>query len=312
VSGHGSRHVTTSHPWFEVTIENSLRPDADQNLPAIFRVTLAPDTRASRFPMPTPCYQIDAFTDRPFSGNPAAVCLLDRDVDDDWMQNVAAEMNLAETAFLQPRGDAWSLRWFTPEVEVDLCGHATLASAHALWTEANIAHDRPLQFHTRSGLLTCTRRGDRIAMDFPSLPVDQVPPKQELLDALGTSASWTGRTRFDDVVLLDDASTLRSLKPDMRRVKDCTTRGVMVTAPSDDPRADFVSRFFAPGVGIDEDPVTGSAHCCLGPFWSARLGRSELVGYQASRRGGYVGTRSLGDRVELSGNAVTVLRGELL
>jgi len=262
--------------------------------------------------MPVACYQIDAFTDRAFTGNPAAVCLLDRDVDEAWMQNVAAEMNLAETAFLRPLGDAWSLRWFTPEVEVDLCGHATLASAHALWTEQKVASHLPLAFHTRSGLLTCRRQGERITMDFPLVPAREVPARPDLCEAIGASAVWTGRTEWDDVLLVDSPDQLRSLAPDMRRLKDCTTRGVIVTSPSDDSRADFLSRFFAPRVGIDEDPVTGSAHCCLGPFWSSRLGRSPLVGYQASKRGGFVGVHVLGERVELSGTAVTVLRGELL
>ncbi|QDT53521.1 Trans-2,3-dihydro-3-hydroxyanthranilate isomerase [Caulifigura coniformis] len=260
----------------------------------------------------TPCFQIDAFADRPFTGNPAAVCLLDRDVDDAWMQNVAAEMNLAETAFVRPREDGYSLRWFTPEVEVDLCGHATLASAHALWTEAAVPSDRALRFHTRSGLLTCVRRGEQITMDFPAVLSEQVSPRPELLEALGTTAEWAGRSQWDDLVLLRDAAALAVLRPDMRRLREVTTRGVIVTAPSDDPRIDFVSRFFAPRVGIDEDPVTGSAHCCLGPFWAARLGKTDLTGYQASRRGGTVGVCVDGDRVELSGSAVTVLRGELL
>jgi len=262
--------------------------------------------------MPLRCFQVDAFADRPFTGNPAAVCLLDREVDDVWMQNVAAEMNLAETAFVRPLAEGYSLRWFTPEVEVDLCGHATLASAHALWTEAAVPLNRPLPFHTRSGLLTCVRRGERIVMDFPAVLSEQVSPRPELLEALGTAAEWTGRSEWDDVVLLRNGAALYGLRPDMRRLRDITTRGVIVTAPSDDPRADFLSRFFAPRVGIDEDPVTGSAHCCLGPFWAARLGKTDLTGYQASRRGGTVGVRVAGDRVELIGSAVTVLRGELL
>jgi predicted PhzF superfamily epimerase YddE/YHI9 len=227
------------------------------------------------------------------------------------MQSVAAELNLPATAFLRPTAVAWSLRWFTPQVELELCGHGTLAAAHVLWTEAGISPDHALGFQTRNGLLTCTRRGERTAMDFPSLPVHQVPPKQELLDALGTTAVWTGQTRFDDLVLLESAADLRAITPDSGRLKDLTIRGVIVTAPSDDSQYDFISRFFAPRVGIDEDPVTGSAHCCLGPFWSARLRRTELTGYQASHRGGDVGLRVQGDRVELSGNSVTVLRGEL-
>lgn len=263
-------------------------------------------------PSTVPCFQVDAFTDRPFAGNPAAVCLLETEADNQWMQSVAAEMNLAETAFIRPIGDRYSLRWFTPEVEVDLCGHATLAASHVLWTESMRPADAPIEFQTRSGVLTCIRGGDGIEMDFPALTVKPVDPAPELLAALGTDAEWTGRTKFDDVVLLHDAAAVRALKPDFRRLYEVTMRGVMVTAISDDLNADFVSRFFAPRVGIDEDPVTGSAHCCLGPFWAARLGRNELTGYQASKRGGYVGLRMSGDRVQLIGQAVTVLRGELL
>jgi PhzF family phenazine biosynthesis protein len=261
-----------------------------------------------------PCFQVDAFTDRPFRGNPAAVCLLEGDVDDAWMQAVAAEMNLAETAFARRAEKGFSLRWFTPEVEVDLCGHATLATAHVLWSEALVPADEAIPFRTRSGTLTCRQRDGGIAMDFPALAVEARAPRPELVAALGLPGNplWTGRTRFDDVVLLNDAASVRTLRPDFRALAAVSERGVIVTAVSDDARADFISRFFAPRVGIDEDPVTGSAHCCLGPFWAERLGRTELAGYQASRRGGYVGTRVSGDRVELSGKAVTVLRGELL
>ncbi len=213
----------------------------------------------------TPCFQIDAFTDRPFRGNPAAVCLLAEEADDAWMQSVAAEMNLAETAFVRQLAEGYSLRWFTPEVEVDLCGHATLATAHALWTELGLSPEVPLEFHTRSGLLTCRRNSRLIEMDFPALAVAPADPRPELLAALGIDKAWTGRTTFDDVVGVADASLVRTLRPDFRRLADVTTRGVIVTAPVDGPDADFVSRFFAPRVGIDEDPVTGSAHCALAP-----------------------------------------------
>ena len=216
-------------------------------------------------PAAVPCFQVDAFSHQPFKGNPAAVCLLEAAVGDAWMQSVAAEMNLAETAFVRRDGDLYSLRWFTPEVEVDLCGHATLAAAHVLWTETAAPDDRPLRFQTRSGILVCRRAGDRIAMDFPSLPADACEPRPELLTALGLSAAeWTGRTAFDDVVVIHDPAELRAVRPDFRQLAAVTRRGVMVTSISDDPQADFLSRFFAPRVGIDEDPVTGSAHCCPG------------------------------------------------
>ncbi len=254
-------------------------------------------------------FQVDAFTSRPFTGNPAAVCLLEDPRDDSWMQALAAEMNLAETAFLERREDGFGLRWFTPTTEVDLCGHATLASAHVLW-ETGATQSR-LRFHTRSGVLTAERAEGSIHLDFPAEPATatDVPPGLE--EALGTLAKWVGRNRFDYLVEVADGATVRNLAPDFRALREFRVRGVMVTAAGDGD-CDFVSRFFGPGTGVDEDPVTGSAHCCLGPYWGARLGRSDLVGYQASTRGGYVGVRLAGDRVVLSGSAVTVLRGELV
>lgn len=260
--------------------------------------------------------QIDAFTARAYAGNPAAVCLLPADfaAEDDWMQSLAREMNLSETAFVSPRGEAWGLRWFTPAVEVDLCGHATLASAHALWEEGLLAADRAALFDTRSGRLTCRRDGDgEIAMDFPAKPVSAAEPPAELLTALGVEAArFVGRNAFDYFVELDADDAVRSLDPDHSRLRRLPVRGVIVTAPArQGADYDFVSRFFAPGAGVDEDPVTGSAHCALAPHWSARLGRASLVGFQASPRGGYVRTRIEADRVRLCGEAVTVLRGEL-
>jgi predicted PhzF superfamily epimerase YddE/YHI9 len=254
-------------------------------------------------------FQVDAFTRRPFAGNPAAVCLLDEPRDDAWMQAVAAEMNLAETAFVEREGDGFGLRWFTPTTEVDLCGHATLAAAHVLW-ELGESGDR-LRFRTRSGTLTAERTDGSIHLDFPAEPAGatDVPPGLE--DALGAVSRWVGRNRFDYLVEVADGGTVRSLVPDFRALRQLPGRGFIVTAAGE-KGCDFVSRFFAPGAGIDEDPVTGSAHCCLGPYWAARLGRSDLVGYQASTRGGYVGVHVAGERVVLSGPAVTVLRGELL
>jgi PhzF family phenazine biosynthesis protein len=256
--------------------------------------------------------QIDAFTDRPFTGNPAAVCLLASARDAGWMQQVALEMNLAETAFLVRRRDGFDLRWFTPGAEVDLCGHATLASAHALWEEGQLKPSDTAHFHTRSGLLTATRRGGHIWLDFPATPVASAPPPAGLEQAIGRAGTMVGRTVFDYLVELDSEAALRSLTPDMTLLAGIPYRGLIVTAPSADSRYDFVSRFFAPGLGIPEDPVTGSAHCGLGPFWRDRLGKDEMVGYQASARGGTVLVRIEGNRVHLGGQAVTVLRGEIL
>ncbi|MDF3052327.1 MAG: phenazine biosynthesis protein PhzF family [Geminicoccaceae bacterium] len=256
--------------------------------------------------------QVDAFTDRPFSGNPAAVCLLGAARADQWMQQVALEMNLAETAFLVPRADGFGLRWFTPAVEVDLCGHATLASAHALWEEGHLDGSAIARFHTRSGELTATRRDGLIWLDFPATPVAPAPSVAELDQALGARIEYLGRTAFDYVVQLDSAAAVRSLNPDLTYLARLPVRGVVVTAAGDDGEHDFVSRFFAPQSGVPEDPVTGSAHCGLGPFWGARLGKQELVGYQASPRGGTVLVRVEGTRVHLGGRAVTVLRGEIL
>jgi PhzF family phenazine biosynthesis protein len=231
--------------------------------------------------------QIDAFTDQPFKGNPAAVCLLESERDGAWMQHVGAEMNLSETAFLLRRGDGWSLRWFTPTVEVDLCGHATLASAHALWSERLLGEKETARFHTRSGLLTASRNGDWIELDFPATRESpaEVPPG--LLESLGVNNPvYVGRNKFDYIVEVDSEEAVRALDPDHAQLRKIPVRGVIVTSRGSNGQHDFVSRFFAPGSGIDEDPVTGSAHCCLTPYWASRLGKNELVAYQASRRGG--------------------------
>jgi PhzF family phenazine biosynthesis protein len=256
--------------------------------------------------------QIDAFTDRPFAGNPAAVCLLEHSPEDSWMQLVAREMNLSETAFLLPLDGEFGLRWFTPTVEVDLCGHATLASAHFLWERGHLAADQPARFHTRSGLLTAEKRGTWIEMDFPATPAVPDESAETLESALGISAGYVGRTRFDYVVEAASEEAVRALKPDFNALRRLKARGVIVTSRSSGSGYDFVSRFFAPAFGIDEDPVTGSAHCCLGPYWKERLGRDNLTGFQASARGGFVRTRCQGDRVLISGQAVTVFRGELV
>ncbi len=256
--------------------------------------------------------QIDAFTDRPFRGNPAAVCLLDRERDAAWMQHVAAEMNLSETAFLRRIDDGWSLRWFTPAVEVDLCGHATLASAHALWGE-HANDDAVLRFHTRSGLLTARRDGDWIELDFPAKREQKADAPPELLAALGArDAAYVGRNQFDYLVELRSEEEVRALQPDHTALRKLPVRGVIVTSRAANGEYDFISRFFAPGSGIDEDPVTGSAHTCLAPYWSSRLGKNDFLAYQASARGGLLRVRLDGERVKLGGRAVTVLRGELV
>ena len=258
-----------------------------------------------------PCFQVDAFAERPFTGNPAAVCLLDAALDETLMQSIAAEMNLSETAFVLPRDSGFELRWFTPLVEVDLCGHATLASAHVLWEQRVVAADDPILFRTRSGELECTRQDDRIVLDFPATPPEPVESSPELAAALGTEPAWQGRSRFDAVALVDSESTLRSMQPDFAALKALPYRGIIVTSHSNSEGIDFVSRFFGPSVGIDEDPVTGSAHCCLAPLWSERLGIDEMTAFQASARGGTVHVRVEHDRVILGGQAVTVFRGAL-
>jgi PhzF family phenazine biosynthesis protein len=260
--------------------------------------------------MPTPVHVVDAFAARPFTGNPAAVCLLEAPRPDAWMQSVAAEMNLSETAFVTPAGEAFALRWFTPTAEVDLCGHATLASAHVLWQEGRLAGDAAACFRTRSGLLTAAREGEGISLDFPARPEEarEIPG---LAAALGVEPVYSGRSAYDVLAELPTEAAVRALRPDMEALRAVEARGVIVTAPADAPEHDFVSRFFAPRVGVPEDPVTGSAHCVLGPFWARRLGRETLTGFQASRRGGEVRVRVEGERVHLWGRAVSVLRGEL-
>jgi len=259
-----------------------------------------------------PLYQVDAFTAEPFSGNPAAVCLLDAPRDAEWMQHVAAEMNLSETAFLVPRDDGFDLRWFTPTVEVDLCGHATLASAHALWESGQLALSAAARFHTRSGVLTATREGEWIELNFPATPDQPADAPNGLAEALGVEPRYVGKSRFDYLVEVDSEATVRELRPDIAALKTLPVRGVMVTSRATTPGWDFVSRFFAPGAGVDEDPVTGSAHCCLTPYWNRKTGRTAFVARQLSKRGGTLRVALDGDRVRLRGQAVTVIRGELI
>ncbi len=257
----------------------------------------------------TPLFLVDAFTQHPFSGNPAAVCVLPTPGDEHWMRLVAREMNLSETAFLHGQGSEWSLRWFTPAVEVRLCGHATLAAAHILWEQGLANEQQPLAFATLSGRLTATRVGNAVELDFPATPAEAVPEPEGLARALGCKPLWTGRSSLDYLVEVEDEATLRTLHPDLGVLAKLPVRGVIVTARSDS--YDFVCRFFAPAAGINEDPVTGSAFCALGPYWQPKLRKADLSVYQGSERGGTAKVCVRGKRVLIAGHAVTMGRVEL-
>ena len=257
-------------------------------------------------------YQVDAFTRTAFAGNPAAVCLLAEPAGEQWMQDVASEMNLSETAFLVRREDDFDLRWFTPTVELALCGHGTLASAHVLWETGEARPDETIRFLTRSGPLSARRDGDWIELDFPATPVSPCDPPPTLVDALGACPTFVGKSKFDFFVEVPSEREVREACPDLGALARLDARGVIVTAPADSPDFDFVSRFFAPASGIDEDPVTGSAHCALGPYWQTRLGKAEFAARQVSARGGELRVRVDGDRVLIAGQAVTVMRATLV
>lgn len=259
----------------------------------------------------TSYFVVDAFTDRPFRGNPAAVVPLTQWVDGRWLQNVAMEMNLSETAFFVPNAGGYDLRWLTPRAEVDLCGHATLATAVVLARLGKLPDGASVDFSTRSGVLTAVRQGSRFQLDFPALHVEPHAPPTGLMESLNVTARSIGRGTTDFLVEVESESVVRSAAPDFKQLAAVTCRGVVVTARSDDPQFDFVSRFFAPAVGIDEDPVTGSAHCLLAPFWGARLGKTRMVGFQASPRGGIVHVEVQGDRVLLAGDGVVFAAGEI-
>ena len=263
------------------------------------------ETRGTRI------FQVDSFAERRFAGNPAAVCLLAGPAEDPWMQKVAGEMNLAATAFVRRTTGGFSVRWFSPKAELTLCGHGTLAAAHVLWEEAEAGPDEAIRFETRAGLLIAGRDGEWIDLDFPAEPPKETIPPADLIRALRVEPHYVGANRLDHLVLVDAEETVRALRPDLALLASVPTRGVIVTAPSASSDYAFVSRYFAPAVGIDEDQATGSAHCCLGPFWGRRLGLAEMLAYQASPRGGVVRVRLDGERVHLGGRAVTVLRGEL-
>jgi PhzF family phenazine biosynthesis protein len=265
-------------------------------------------------PSEIPVFVVDAFTGEPFRGNPAGVVLLEREKDEAWMQAFAAEMKHAETAYLVPDGSGYHLRWFTPVNEVDLCGHATLASAHVLWETGRLPVSSAARFKTKSGTLTARLVDGGIEMDFPAEPPVEVAPRdipQGLNEALKSKPTFVGKNRMDYLLELEGEDAVRALDPDLRSLAGVSTRGFIVTARSHTPGVDFISRFFAPAFGIDEDPVTGSAHCCLAPYWSAKLGKTEMVGYQASPRGATIGVIHRGDRVALIGKAVTVLKGAI-
>lgn len=257
--------------------------------------------------------QVDAFTSTPFAGNPAAVCVLPAPKEDSWMQNVAQEMNLSETAFLVKQDDGFNLRWFTPAVEVPLCGHATLASAHVLWSEGHLSPDEAARFHTKSGLLIAKRQGDWIELDFPVNRSEAASAPPELSQALGVPIKSIVKNSLGYLVEVESEDLVRQMQPDFTKLKALSPKVIVTSLAHPNTEFDFVSRFFAPGLGIDEDPVTGAAHCCLAPFWRDRIGKDEFLAYQASSRGGVVKVRYTGsDRVILAGQAVTVLRGELV
>ncbi|MEH2464967.1 PhzF family phenazine biosynthesis protein [Nostoc sp.] len=258
--------------------------------------------------------QVDAFTNIPFAGNPAAVCVLPTPQDEGWMQNVAQEMNLSETAFLVRQDDGFNLRWFTPTVEVPLCGHATLASAHVLWSEGYLSPDKAVRFYTKSGVLIAKLQGKWIELDFPVNHSQETIAPPELKEALGVPYKSVLQNSLGYLVELESEDLVRQMQPNFQLLKTLPVSDVIVTSiASLDLNYDFVSRFFAPGLGINEDPVTGAAHCCLAAFWRDRLHKDELLAYQASSRGGVVKVRYTGgDRVFLAGQAVTVMRGELI
>lgn len=261
--------------------------------------------------MSIPIYQVDAFSEQPFKGNPAAVCFLESPRQDIWMQSVAMEMNLSETAFLTPEADGFRLRWFTPTVEVDLCGHATLASAHVLWESSYVSSDKPIKFFTRSGILSAEKKEGWIYLDFPTSKIEAVDEQEALSDALGIRVIKTVKTDFDLLAEIEGTDRLASLKPDMIKLSSFPTRGIIVTSRSNGQPFDFVSRFFAPNAGVIEDPVTGSAHCALAPYWSNLLGKDHFMAFQSSARGGDLKVELHGSRVYIGGQAVTVFQGQL-
>jgi len=257
-------------------------------------------------------YQVDAFTEEPFKGNPAGVCLLEEPQPDTWMQNLAMEMNLSETAYLLPEGNGWRLRWFTPKVEVDLCGHATLASAKVLFEIMPSLRSKPILFQTRSGELQARWVDGAVELDFPAMAYQPLEITLDVMEVLGftpTRAVFSGNYFLFEAA---DEAFIREFTPDIPKIESLPMPEVIITAQSMDPQFDFISRFFAPQLGVDEDPVTGSAHCLLTPYWTAKLGKSELVAYQASQRGGKLHLRLTDDRVRIMGEAKIILKADVL
>ncbi len=255
---------------------------------------------------------VNAFTQRPDGGNPAAVCLVDKLLPEKLMQEIASDFGLSETAFVENKKGVYGLRWFTPTIEVDLCGHATLASAHVLWEQGNVNPDSLITFETRSGNLTVEKNDNLLIMDFPREDAVECECPEELSEGLGTELIYTGKSRFDYIAEVNTEEVVRTLNSDLTILEKLDTRGIIITSASESKEYDFVSRFFAPRAGIPEDPVTGSAHCCLAPYWSSRLNKLKLTGYQASKRGGFVFAELKESRVLLGGNAVTFSSGKLM
>ena len=257
-------------------------------------------------------YTVDAFTAEPFAGNPAAVCILEKELTDEQMKNIAFEMNLSETAYVLNKGDYYSLRWFTPDSEVDLCGHATLASSHILWAKGLHDKDKTINFQTRSGVLKANRVNGKIELDFPKDEEHKVDIPDALIKTLKSKPIYLGMAKWSYLCEMDSEESVRNMVPDFVAMETLEAWGVIVTASSLNKEYDFVSRFFAPRKGVPEDPVTGSAHCVLGPYWSKKLNKAEMVAYQVSKRGGVLGVNIVGDRVKLTGEAVTMLEGKFL
>lgn len=255
---------------------------------------------------------VNAFADKPFCGNPAAVCIVENDLSENKMQLIASEFNLSETAFIEKKNDHFRLRWFSPTMEVDLCGHATLAGAHILWEQNIINNKSIISFNTNSGILSIKKAKDRIVMDFPSEDAVETECPEEIIRSLNIKPLFSGKNRFDYIVEVGSEELVRTIKPDFGILAELNTRGIIVTSDSESRDYDFVSRFFAPNAGIPEDPVTGSAHCCLGPYWSRKLNKTKLTGYQASERSGTVYVDIKEGRVFLGGNAVTFSSGKLI
>lgn len=256
-------------------------------------------------------YQVDAFTTEAFGGNPAAVCILEEEKEDSWLQNLASEMNLSETAFLYSQEEGYNLRWFTPQTEIDLCGHATLASAHVLWETDRLEEEEIAKFQTHSGLLKAEKNAGWIELDFPAQTEEEVQPPAELIEALEVEPEYVGRSKFDYLIEVENEGIISDLSPNFSLLCQVETRGVIVTSRSKSDKYDFASRFFAPGIGVNEDPATGSSHCCLGPFWQKKLGKDELLACQLSDRGGSLKVEVNNNRVHLGGKAATIFAGQL-